>query len=138
MNSYLSTSINSNLKYFYILLLFFFFSGCSSEVENRVTGDNLTVYFPDVKNEALAEKVAMYWKENDLITGKDQDIQLVNSKAGYQLNLIQTEAFKNEPVNFQEQKLLSILRDSLQNNIFKTSLTIAICDNKFAPIYTVE
>mgnify|MGYP006102580613 CR=1 FL=1 len=103
-----------------------------------MNGDNLTVYFPNAKNENFAEKVAIYWKDNDLITGVSQDLQLIDTEEGYQLNLIQSDAFKNEQVNFEDQKLLSILKDSLENEIFNTNLTIAICNNKFESIYTVN
>ena len=125
----------SKFSFFFFLLIL---TACSSNTENRVNGDNLTVYFPNVKNQNLAEKVAVYWKNNDLITGANQDLQLINTEKGYQLNLIQSDLFKDEPINFEDQKLLSILRDSLENKIFNTNFTIAICNNKFVPIYKVN
>lgn len=123
---------------FYFLFFLVSLTACSSNTENRVNGDNLTVYFPDASNEQFAEKVAIYWKDNDLITGVNQDLQLINTKEGYQLNLIQSDAFKNEQVKFEDQKLLSILKDSLENKIFNANLTIAVCNNKFEPIYKVN
>ncbi len=123
---------------FYFLFFLISLTACSSNTENRVNGDNLTVYFPDASNEQFAEKVAIYWKDNDLITGVNQDLQLINTKEGYQLNLIQSDAFKNEQVKFEDQKLLSILKDSLENKIFNANLIIAVCNNKFEPIYKVN
>ena len=126
------------LKYILLPVFFLFLLSCNSNAENRVTGDNLTVYFPEIDNQTLAEQVAVYWRENDLVSGEKQALQVVNTKEGYQLNIIQSEAFKNEEVTFEDQKLLYILKDSLENIIFNSNLTIAICNNKFESIYKVN
>ena len=126
------------MKYIFFSFIFLCLTACNSEVENRVYGDQLTVYFPDAQNEALAKEVALYWKNNDLLTGVDQDLQLISVEGGYQLNLIKSDAFKNDEVSFEDQKLLTVLSDSLEKIVFKSNLTITICNNKFEPIYKVN
>lgn len=117
----------------------FLLLSCGGDHGNRVVGDNFTVYFTNKKDQKLAEDIALYFKQNNLISNQKQDIQLTRFNKRFQLRLIATgskEQVKN--MSFEERKLLTELQTSLYKNVIKKPFDLVICNNKFEPIYTLN
>lgn len=116
-------------------LLIVLFTACSGDYRHNVVGDNLTVYFTDKKEETLAEKVALFWRDNKLISGEKQDLQITRTGKIVELKMIANhpESVKNMP--FEERKLLADLERELQIELKEPTLQLVICTNKFEPIY---
>lgn len=111
---------------------------CGSDFGNKVVGGNFTVYFTDVKDQELAEKIAVYFKENDLISSQKQDVQLVRENKTIQLRLISSSTDNIKSMPFEERKLLVALKYNLQKEVFKKQFDLVICNDKFEPIYTID
>ncbi len=126
------------LKIIFPFLLVALLLACTSGQGNRVVGDKLSVYFDRLEDEKIAEDVALYWKENDFITGNQQDLKIINGKDKVQLLLIEKDIFKSEDFPFSERRLLNDLRNDLQEKIFHKKLEIIICNEKFEPKYIIN
>lgn len=125
-------------KYTFLLLLITLFS-CTEEQGNKVTGGNLAVYYVDVKDEALAEDLALFWKNNDLLTEEQQDIQISRHKKGYHVSLIAREPKKVKDMSFSEQKALFDLQEMIRDSVFKEkNVDLIISDNQFKPILNIN
>ncbi|MGY8926089.1 MAG: hypothetical protein ACKVJC_02210 [Flavobacteriales bacterium] len=112
-------------------------TACSSGYGHQAKGENLSVYFMDKTDEGKAEKVAFYWKENGLITGKKQDLQIVKLSESHQLNII--KSFEGgQSIPFEERKLLLNLQTKLEEEIFSDGLEIIICNDKFESIHKIN
>ena len=123
---------------FFVSILLFCLS-CSSDYGNKVVGDNFTVYFVDVKDQKLAEKVAVYFKENELISNHKQDLQLVRVNGEIQLRLIASSPENIDGMPFEERKLLTALQFDLSAKVFNNeSIDLVLCDENFEPIYTLD
>lgn len=126
------------MRYLWLLILF---TACtdSGSYGNKVGGGEFSVFFPDAKDEGVATDIANYWKENDLLSGNKQDLQLISSGNNYVLKLIAKEPDNVVNMPYAEQKLLYGLRDSLLGLVCDScNLSIEICDNKFEPKYRIE
>lgn len=126
------------MKIFFFTLFIALIFSCSSDLGNKVVGGNLTVYYTDVNDQKLAESVAMYFKENELISTQKQDLQLVRLKNKIQLRLIATdeENIKNMP--FEERKLLTDLQSDLYQQVFNSPFELVLCNNKFEPLINMN
>lgn len=113
-------------------------ASCSSENGHSVIGDKLTVYYTNIENESIAESIALFWRENDLITGSSQDLKLVENKNNYQLLLIQSNITETFVMPFEERVLLLQLQKDLNAQLPISSLEIVICNNQFKPIYNIN
>ncbi len=102
-------------------------------------GDKFSVYFPDPKDHEMAAKIANYWKDHDLLTGKEQDIQLLSSDGNYQLLLIAKDS-KTKTVSLEEKITLSKLQVDLREKLGddKTYFEIIICNDQFEPIVNIN
>jgi len=120
------------------LALLFFISSCSSEQGSRVVGDQLSVYYDLPQDESLAEKIAIYWRDQGFLTSQKQDVRIVHVHDGFQLLLIENENVMLSELPFGERKLLNDLKNDLQKNIFQGNLEIVICNTKFEPKYTIN
>ncbi len=118
---------------FYLLVILL--SACAGDFGHKVVGDNLTVYFTDRNDEKLAENIALFWKENQLIAADKQDLQLVRLKETVQLRMIANVPENVKNMSFEERKLLSELEQQIQANMDEESLQLVICNSKFEPIY---
>ncbi len=123
-----------------VVLLLAVLAGCISENKHRIIAGELTVYFLDKKDEKKSEWLANYWKENELMTGRKQDIQLSHDDRNrYVVSLVakHPEDAKNMPV--QERFILSRLRADIQNEGFPDDIVIlAVCDANFEPITIID
>ncbi|MDC3252672.1 hypothetical protein OAU25_00295 [Crocinitomicaceae bacterium] len=120
---------------FCILIL----TACSQEYGNRVVGGNLSVHFTESKDETIASKLAVFWKENDLISETPQDIQLSRTNQGYRLSIIASNEFDPEQIRFKERKALLELRAMLENEVFLDKhFELVLSDNQFKPILHIK
>ena len=117
----------------------FILISCSSEFGNKIIGGELTVYYIEESDVNKAEKVAIFWKENQLLSGEKQDIQLIKNDKGYVLKLISDDLENTQNMSFDERKLLLDLQKSIKDTIFPdNSLELVICNSKFEPIYNLN
>tara|TARA_R110002072_G_scaffold302097_2_gene483838 strand:- start:23617 stop:24015 length:399 start_codon:yes stop_codon:yes gene_type:complete len=119
-------------------------TSCSSDNGHQIVGDQLTVYFDNAEDETLAEKIAFYWKDNDLLTGEKQDLKIIRADDEYVLKIIASNPKQTANMPFEELKLLLELESDLNLNIQKVGkranypIEIVICDNQFEPIYNID
>lgn len=124
-----------------IILLFLFTAlfSCSDEYGNKVKGGNLTVYFTNDKDESLASDLAIFWKNNGLLTGEPQDLQISRSSKGYILSIIAREPKSIGKMPFEERKALTDLQSMVRDSVFKEKrVQLIICDNQFKPILNIN
>ena len=134
---------STNLKKGLFIILTILIASCSTDEGSRVVGDNLSVYYTSEWNESFAEKIAVYWKDNDLISGEKQDMKLIEYKNSYQLCIIANQTDSIETLPFEERKLLLELQKDLQETVFNKEeggmpVEIVLCNNKFETIYTIN
>ena len=111
---------------------------CDSDYGNKVVGDKFSVYFTDVKDQKLAEEIAMYFKENELISSQKQDVQLVRLKKKLQLRIIANQSKDIANMPFEERKLLTELQTSLHKEVIEAPFELVICNDKFEPIFNLN
>jgi hypothetical protein len=121
-----------------LLIALFFLSGCHNDYGHSVSGDNLTVYFQNKKDQDYAEKIALFWKNENLITNTKQDLQLVQNKSVYELRIIANDLSDMGEISFEEQKLLIGLQRKIEKNVLKTPFNLVICNSRFEPVYSLN
>lgn len=126
------------MKITLILLLTLLLASCGDDFGSKVVGGNLSVYYVDGSDKSKAESLAMYWKENDLIAGDKQDLQLVKFEDGYELRIIAKNPKGVKQMPFNERKLLSSLQRTLRDSIPLDGLELVLCDSNFKPIYNIN
>ncbi|MFT5859087.1 MAG: hypothetical protein ACI865_001183 [Flavobacteriaceae bacterium] len=125
------------LLLFQIVLFALLFS-CESDDLHQAIGGELTVHYESESDEELAEKILMFWRDNDLLSGKEQDLQLVRRKGIPQLSIIAKDTANIQNMPFMEKKLFSELKLKLWKEVFrKKTFKLMISDNKFNPLYSV-
>lgn len=116
--------------------LLFLFMSCADDFGHKVVGDKLTIYFIDETDENKATDLALYMKKRDLLTGEQQDIQLVTEDSVIFVKLIamEPEEVKNIPIS--ERSVLLDFQKELRDSVFNgQSVNLLICDRDFNPIY---
>lgn len=114
-------------------------ASCAQEYGNRVVGGNLSVYYIDSKDEALASKLAVFWKKHDLIAEAPQDIKLSRTEQGYRISLIIHDNFEAEMIRFNERKALLELRAMLKDEIFQDQgIELVLSDDQFKPLLQIK
>lgn len=122
-----------------ILVIPFILLSCSKGFGHQVIGDQLTVFYTDESDQELAEKVANYFREHQLLTGKEQAVQLYRSKESLQLRLIATDTSSLRSMSFDEKKILLSFQDELNQSLNSEDwISLCICDDRFKPLYVVE
>lgn len=120
-------------------IIFFALYSCSNDYGNKIVGGELSVYYMEGASIKKAEEIALYWKENNLLTGNKQDMQLEKVKDAYILKLIQTNDVKGVNMSFNERKLLYDLQKDIREKIFSNeSFSLALANNKFEITYKIE
>lgn len=123
------------------MLLFFslfIFAACSAGYGNKVIGENLTVYFNNEKDLDIAEKLALYWKSNDFMSGEKQDLQIVSEDDYFVLKLIVNDIPNVASISFTERKKLLDFQNELEENVFGKRVEIELTNKKFETIYTLN
>lgn len=113
-------------------------ASCSSENGHSVVGDQLTVFYDNLEDEKIAEDIAVFWRENDLLTGSNQDLKLIVNENNNQLFIIQSNVTEKFIMPFEERVLLLQLQKDLNTQLPNSFLEIVICDNQFKPIYNIN
>lgn len=126
------------MKIVSFLSIVFLILSCSGDYGNKVVGGNFTVYFTESKDQELSEKIALYFKENDLMSDQKQDVQLARVNDELQLRLIASSVENVKLMPFEERKLLTALKYNLQKEVFKKPFDLVICNDKFEPVYTLD
>ena len=133
------THIPSMHKFLIILITTIMISSCGQEAGNVVTGDNLSVYFVTAEDEPSATLIALYWKNEGLITGEKQDLKIERDGENLSLKLIYSELPEKNVLAFNERKLLMELQNKLNDSIFPDeNLVILLCDNDFKTIININ
>lgn len=114
-------------------------SSCNSDKRHRHVGGELTVYYFDQSEAETAKNVAFFWKENQLLTGKKQDLQVRKDKDRYTVSMIAKEPTKVNEMPIDEVQLLAQLKKKLYTEVFnEQAFTLEICNSRFETVYTVE
>ena len=125
------------LVLFQIILCTLLFS-CKSDDLHQAIGGELTVHYESESDKELAEEILMFWRDNDLLSGKEQDLQLVRLKGVPKLSIIAKDTATIENMPFMEKKLFSELKLKLWKEVFsRKTFKLVISDNKFNPLYSV-
>lgn len=124
------------VKYWFVIPVLFMLASCSDHHGNKVVGGELGVYYFD-DNKNNAEAIALFWKNNDLLTGRSQDLQLIEEKDNFVLKLIAID--KEEDVSLQNRQLLLKLQKSLNDSLqFSKYIELELADNNFNTIYNIN
>ena len=136
----MGTNLRAMNRFFFGIVILLVFSACSAGYGNKLEGKNLNVYFVDRSDEALAQHLGKFWKENDLVGQAEQNIRLVNRKGIYDVQLIAAEHENEQDLVFIEMKLLIQLRQQLDTTVFKDEkgCRIVVCDGSFKPNYVIS
>ena len=137
----LETNMCAMNRFFFGIFLVFFVTACSGGYGNKLEGKNLNVYFVDRTDEALAQALGKFWKENKLVGQAEQNIRLVNRKGVYDVQMIEAEQDElGQDLVFIEMKLLIQLRQKLDSTVFKDEkgCRIVVCDGSFKPKYVIN
>ncbi len=106
---------------------------------NRVEGGELTVYFDRNVDLDKASSIAKYWKDNNLITGKQQDLKLTYSDSTYYLHMIKQNDLDLGQFDLKEQMLLIELQKDLTASVFRgADLELIISDDHFKPLMNIN
>ena len=106
---------------------------------NRVEGGDLTVYFDRDGDLEKAAAIAKYWKENDLVTGKPQDLKLTFHDSTYFLHMIKRNDLELGQLDLKEQMLLLQLQKNLTDSVFAgADLELVISDDHFKPLMNIN
>ena len=125
-----------------LLLSFTFlvlFASCNSDKRHKFVGGELTVYYFDESEAEVAKKIAFFWKENEFLTGKKQDLQVRSDKGRYTVSMIAAKPKDVPNMSIDEIQLLGQLKKKLYTEVFnQESFTLEICNDRFESVYTVE
>lgn len=115
------------------------FQSCDADKRHKHIGGKLTVYYFDLSEAEMAEKVAFFWKENDLLSSEKQDLQIQKRRGRYTLSLIANDPKSVDEMTIDEIVLLAQLKKKLWEEVFnEKSFDLEICNNRFESIYAVE
>lgn len=120
----------------------FILSSCSSDFGNKIQGGELTVHYPKSKDVEMAKQVALFWKDNDFLTGKPQDLQLLSEDNRFVLKIIASE-YKMESfeISIEEKMTLLKLQKKLNDQLLGDTpkvLEIEIAKNNFETIENIN
>jgi hypothetical protein len=135
-NSYIWADCFNPIMRFIPLFLIPLFFGCTSNSDSVVHGGDFSVYFQNKTDRDIAEQIVRFWKREDLMTGKDQDVKLVRTKEGYDIYLIAIGDKTMDVLSFEEIEALTELKQRLQEEVFKDKkVGIVLTDDSFKPLF---
>jgi hypothetical protein len=127
------------LKKLYFLFILATIVSCSEDFGSEVVGGNLTVFYTNTGDDALATDLALFYKNNDLIASEPQHIQIIRRKKGYRVNIIATDFTEAKRMSFKNRKALLKLHGMLQDSVFMNDkVDLIVCDNQFKPILKIN
>lgn len=127
------------MRFYCFIFCLLVLQSCSDDEKMRIEGGNLSVYFSHESAREKAKETALYWKKNNFLTGKKQDLQLNEFQEEFQLKMIQNEKLKDVELSIHDIKLFHQLTDSLNTQIFtEKPVTIHICSPDFKTKYIIE
>lgn len=126
------------MKYLLIsVVVFLLATACSRDQFHRVSGGSFSVHFAQAGHEKIAERLAVFWKESDLLTGQKQDIGLFRESGSWEVRLISPDP--ESQINFNERKLLMDLQSKLESDVFENKpVRIVISNDRFEPVYDIN
>ena len=118
------------------LFLLLFIVGCSEGDDSIVTGGEFSVHFENKEDRDLAKSIVQFWKKEGLMTGKKQDVKLIQTKTGYDLLLISVQRKNMNELTFEEIRSLTELQKALQDKVFaENDVALVIADESFNPLF---
>ncbi|MDX2362661.1 MAG: hypothetical protein QNK23_17765 [Crocinitomicaceae bacterium] len=126
------------MKSIYFILFCAVLVSCGPDYGNQVIGGKLTVYYTSAEDQSIAEKIALYMKDHQLLTEEKQDVQFTSLDGAYRLNLIANDPSTAEQMTFDERKLLLDLQSELRSHLEIINFQIVLCNKKFEPIYNIN
>lgn len=118
------------------LFLLLFIVGCAEGNDSVVTGGEFSVHFESKEDHDLAKSIVQFWKEQGLMTGKKQDVKLIQTKTGYDLLLISVQRKNMNELTFEEIRSLTELHKELQEKVFvDDDVSLVIADESFKPLF---
>lgn len=120
-----------------ILSLLILTAACGTDYGHEVHGEQLTVYFTHATDQEEAENIARFWKDNNLLTGKKQDIQLTRKKDILELRLIMNEPNSKPDLPFVERRMMMELQDTL-GLLLDQNIEIILCNGRFETVLNLN
>lgn len=112
-------------------------TSCNQSEYHQIQGGNLTIHFADPKHQSKAERLALYFKEHQLIASETQDVGLFKENDTWQVRLIALD--EKLSLDFNEQKLLNELQLDLSAVVFNNEqVVIQLCNNQFNVLQELE
>lgn len=127
----------ASFKVIIILSLLCLTAACGSDYGHEIHGDQLTVYFTESSDQDAAEKIAHFWKDNALLTGKKQDIQLTRNNKTLEIRLIMNDEKASKEIPFWEKQILLELQDTL-GQILNQNLELVVCNKRFETLINLN
>ena len=115
-------------------LLFLTFLSCSREKTPFKEEGNIRVYYENLSNQRITNRIITFWESNDLVSKNRSDIKIIELEDKFQLLLIVNDKFKNDKPSFDDIKLLNDLQQTINNDIVdfqKKQCEIALADEQF-------
>lgn len=127
------------MKHGLTFLLFVLLFSCTHDYGNRVEGGKLNVFYTADADSSNAKKLAAFFRDNKLLTGKEQTIQLYRSKNSLEIRLIATDTSNLNRMPFEERKLLIDFQKQIESHLNANEpVSLIICDNQFKPLYRLD
>lgn len=115
------------------------FSSCVGGDSNKAGGGNFYVHFESKKDQQIAEKIARFWKDRKLITGREQDLKLIENKQFFELILILNKPEGEFVLPAEELQQLFYLQNDLNEYVkSEKPIQIVIGDNTFKKIVNIN
>lgn len=128
------------MRFLFLITVVLLLQSCSKGYGNKLTAENLNVYFETKDLEQKANSLGKFWQNKGLVGEREQNVKLSKSNGFYYVHLILSKEFKDQELTFNEQKLLLELQKEMDSLIFKgdKGCQILICDNEFKPLYNIN
>lgn len=87
----------------------------------------------------MADSLGLFWTKNNLVGNRKQSIKLSETKEHFEIYLVQSQEFENEPLTIFEKQLMIELKQLLNDSVFKTKpAELIISSDEFKPLYRIN
>jgi hypothetical protein len=128
----------AKIKIYTLFLLIILLGACGQDYGNKLESNEIDIYFTNQKDEEIARKIGLFWKENQLLGTKKQYLQLDRKEKAIELKLIPSEKFDVNQLSFDERSVLKSLQDSLRLYLKNHELELVIADRQFKSLYNIN